>query len=645
MGRFTFLLCVLLACPSAGFAQNFALSLDANSASGDQSVLSANTSANQSVSIQVFGTGLTDAKAVNLRFEFDASQVTYGSFTAGNALPSAQALPTQGTGFVEVGIASFGGGRATASRGMLGTIQFRTTAGFSGASIRLVRGELVRGLGNQSIVIMPNLTLSLSAGLSPDFDGNGEVDFKDFVLFAGAFGARRGDNRFEARFDLDSSGDIGFGDFVEFAGAFGRRSGNGGGGGVSGSGGSGGGGGVGGAVDVRSPDLIVESPSVSANTLTPGQSFTLNATVRNAGNAESAGTTLRYYQSSDASISTTDTSVGEDAVSRLSASAMSAESIRVTASSNAGTYYYGACVASVSGESNTNNNCSDAVRVTVTPPAGKIYFTTTTATDKIFRANLDGSNYEELIDFVGGGPLYDIAIDTRRDKIYWAGGGYVSRANLDGSNIERLIYISAGYTAVAPYQYPLALDVDRGKIYYCNATRGSFGHFISIHRANLDGSNMQSLGHENHPPKDFALDVVRGKIYWTGMTLLEGKKGVWRANLDGSVIEHILVSGSAYGIDGIGVDVGRGKIYYWEDGDYRRMRRANLDGSNAEVFVDAGAGRRIVGHDFNWDVNGGKMYWVSHLNIHRANLDGSNVESIVIPGINVRNIALDLRGQ
>ena len=66
MGRFTFLLCVLLAYPSAGFAQNFALSLDANSASGDQSVLSANTSANQSVSIQVFGTGLTDAKAVSL---------------------------------------------------------------------------------------------------------------------------------------------------------------------------------------------------------------------------------------------------------------------------------------------------------------------------------------------------------------------------------------------------------------------------------------------------------------------------------------------------------------------------------------------------------------------------------------------------
>ena len=49
----------------------------------------------------------------------------------------------------------------------------------------------------------------------------------------------------------------------------------------------------------------------------------------------------------------------------LSASSTSAESISLNAPSSSGTYYYGACVASVSGESNTDNNCSSAVRVTV----------------------------------------------------------------------------------------------------------------------------------------------------------------------------------------------------------------------------------------------------------------------------------------
>ena len=37
----------------------------------------------------------------------------------------------------------------------------------------------------------------------------------------------------------------------------------------------------------------------------------------------------------------------------------------LTAPSTVGTYYYGACVEQVSGESNTGNNCSDAETVTV----------------------------------------------------------------------------------------------------------------------------------------------------------------------------------------------------------------------------------------------------------------------------------------
>ena len=124
---------------------------------------------------------------------------------------------------------------------------------------------------------------------------------------------------------------------------------------------SGGGGGGGSS----SPDLVVESPSVSDNTLTTGQSFTLRATVRNRGTARAASTTLRYYRSSNSTISTSDRSVGTDAVSGLAASSTSAESISLNAPSSAGTYYYGACVNTVSGESNTDNNCSAGVRVTV----------------------------------------------------------------------------------------------------------------------------------------------------------------------------------------------------------------------------------------------------------------------------------------
>ena len=114
-----------------------------------------------------------------------------------------------------------------------------------------------------------------------------------------------------------------------------------------------------------SPDLVVQSPTVSDSSPGEGASFTLRATVRNRGSVASAPARLVYYRSTDSTISTSDTQVGTDEVGGLAASGTSNESIVLTAPFTVGTYYYGACVDPVSGESNTGNNCSSAVAVTV----------------------------------------------------------------------------------------------------------------------------------------------------------------------------------------------------------------------------------------------------------------------------------------
>ena len=118
----------------------------------------------------------------------------------------------------------------------------------------------------------------------------------------------------------------------------------------------------------RPPDLVVGSPSVSDDGPVAGETFTLSATVRNDGDGDSAATTLRYYRSADATITTADTEVGTDAVAGLAASASSDESVDVTAPSDAGAYYYGACVDDVAEESDTTNNCSTSVKVDVEEP-------------------------------------------------------------------------------------------------------------------------------------------------------------------------------------------------------------------------------------------------------------------------------------
>ena len=65
------------------------------------------------------------------------------------------------------------------------------------------------------------------------------------------------------------------------------------------------------------PDLVVDTPTVDTSTPAAGARFTLTVAVRNQGAARSASTTLRYYQSTDPTITSGDTEVDTDFVSRL----------------------------------------------------------------------------------------------------------------------------------------------------------------------------------------------------------------------------------------------------------------------------------------------------------------------------------------
>ena len=123
-------------------------------------------------------------------------------------------------------------------------------------------------------------------------------------------------------------------------------------------------------VTVAAPDLVVEAPSVTDGTPAAGATFTLSAEVRNDGDESAAATTLRYYRSTDATVTTSDTQVGTDEVAGLATSGSSSESVDLTAPATAGTYYYGACVDPVTGESDTANNCSTSVEVTVEKQQG-----------------------------------------------------------------------------------------------------------------------------------------------------------------------------------------------------------------------------------------------------------------------------------
>ena len=122
------------------------------------------------------------------------------------------------------------------------------------------------------------------------------------------------------------------------------------------------------------PDLVV-SVSPSTVTVAPGGSFSYEATVRNAGGASSPATQVQTFVSADATISRSDTPLSGSRPHRVPALGPSESYSRTVAidivdSARPGTLYVGDCVDAVSGESDTDNNCSSAVTVTIETGGG-----------------------------------------------------------------------------------------------------------------------------------------------------------------------------------------------------------------------------------------------------------------------------------
>jgi DNA-binding beta-propeller fold protein YncE len=194
---------------------------------------------------------------------------------------------------------------------------------------------------------------------------------------------------------------------------------------------------------------------------------------------------------------------------------------------------------------------------------GKMYWTDI---GSIRRANLDGSNVEN--GFIIGllGPM-GIAIDAVASKIYWTDSStnMIQRANLDGTGIENLITGLGDPRA-------LALDTIAGKIYWTDTLTDK------VQRANLDGSNPEDLVTGQSFAQGIALDGQDGRMYWLN------NWWVWSAKFDGTDAQQVFYCEPSIGI---ALDT-LGRKVYWTNINRQSVQRANLDGSAIEDLVISG---------------------------------------------------------
>jgi hypothetical protein len=289
--------------------------------------------------------------------------------------------------------------------------------------------------------------------------------------------------------------------------------------------------------------------------------------------------------------------------------------------------------------------------------AGRIFFLSASS-GQVFSANPDGSDLKIIVN--EGRRIPDgIVVDTDAGHLYWtnmgnpnANDGSIERADFDGNNTSHIVRNGGTFT---PKQ--LQLDRKNRKLYWSDREG------MRIMRANLDGSNIETLVDTSEgdarPGKDLkkwcvgiALDVERGKVYWTQKGPEKAGQGrIFRANLEipkGQTPANrqdieVLYNNLPEPID-LDLDLGN-RIMYWTDrGDPPRGNTVN------RAPMDAASGNRpepeivfnhlMEGIGLALDLENGRMF-VTDLagSVYTANLDGSNKKPVVFAQGNLTGIA------
>ncbi|MDX1390642.1 MAG: hypothetical protein R3344_15740, partial [Acidobacteriota bacterium] len=133
------------------------------------------------------------------------------------------------------------------------------------------------------------------------------------------------------------------------------------------------------------------------------------------------------------------------------------------------------------------------------------------------------------------------ALDLTAGKLYWTedGSNRIRRANLDGTGVQNLVTTGLGG--------PFGIAVDpAGKMYWTDyQTR-------KIQRANLDGTGVEDLVTTGLlAPRGITLDLGAGKMYWVDYDTSK----LSRANLDGTGVEDVLTNLGAPNAVALGCNV------------------------------------------------------------------------------------------
>ncbi|KAG9352113.1 hypothetical protein JZ751_020526 [Albula glossodonta] len=207
-----------------------------------------------------------------------------------------------------------------------------------------------------------------------------------------------------------------------------------------------------------------------------------------------------------------------------------------------------------------------------------------------------------------------IALDFHHSQelVFWSDVTLdrIMKANLNGSNVEEVV--STGLESPGG----LAIDWIHDKLYWTDSGTSR------IEVANLDGTHRKVLlWRSMEKPRAIALHPIEGKIYWTDWG---NTPRIEYANMDGSN-RRVIADTHLFWPNGLTIDYA-GRRMYWVDAKHHVIERADLDGQNRKAVISQG-----LPHPFAITVFEDSLYWTDwHTkSINSANkFTGKNQEII-----------------
>ena len=390
------------------------------------------------------------------------------------------------------------------------------------------------------------------------------------------------------------------------------------------------------------PDLTVSLYRLRQATFAPGERFTLDAIVRNEGTGGAAATQLRVYEDIDDRLGR-EQLITRHTVSAISAGNSSTESIPLTAPPDAGLYYYRVCVDTVTGETETDDNCSNRISIEVLEPlvlaslqpskfalASGESFTLTATIKNDGDARSAATTVQYYRSSNNSLSSSDTRVGSRSVSALAAGGTTQVSIPLSAPQAPGTYYYGACVGDSQTYSGDACAIIkltvlavilpasERPPMYWIDGEAGAI--------QSLTGSRVQRLVQSVQNATGIAVDAAAGKIYW--IEKINNRSGRIRsANLNGTNVR--LVASLTSAPMGIAVDVSNKRLYITNG--WGKVQRFDVDGRNfrADLITGLSAPRGIA-----VDAAGGRIYWTEQTSrttgkLQSADLNGANVRVVL----------------